>query len=42
MTPNAQADDHATDGDAAPVRLELEDLSPLLLLLAGNPLLASN
>jgi hypothetical protein len=42
MTPNAQTDDNATDTDAASVRLDLEDLSPLLLLLAGNPLLALN
>ena len=42
MTPNAQTDDYAIDAEAAPVRLELEDLSPLLLLLAGNPLLSPN
>jgi hypothetical protein len=42
MTPNAQTDDNAADADAARVHLELEDLSPLLLLLAGNPLLAPN
>jgi hypothetical protein len=40
MTPNPEADDCNVDAEAAEVGLEFPDLSPLLLLLAGNPLIA--
>jgi hypothetical protein len=40
MTTNTQTADNATEAQTAPVEFEFADLSPLLLLLAGNPLVA--
>jgi hypothetical protein len=42
MTTNTETAASATEAQNAPVEFKFADLSPLLLLLAGNPLVAPN